>query len=261
MHSIMSDILDFLLPRHCELCGTRLSKDEKRICLSCIDELPRTNAHLMKENPIEKLFWTQFPIERATSFFFYDSQSVRNAIYDLKYYQNPDLGEEITRLMATELKEAGFFEGMDVVIPLPLHWKRKIKRGYNQSWYIAKGVSRVTGLPIDTKSVKRIVNNVSQTRMIHSERKHNVEGVFRLVHPELLKGKHVLLIDDVITTGSTTVSCAQELAKAGDVKISVLSMGFAGVKFFVTSDDTENGQQKQSLDGIVEFRKTAESEG
>lgn len=254
MTNPLSDILEFLLPRHCELCGTRLSKDEKRICLSCVDGLPRTNAHLVKDNPIEKLFWTYFPIEKATSFFFYDSKDVRWSIYGLKYFENPELGEEITKIMAKELLETGWFEGMDTIVPLPLHWKRKMKRGYNQSYYIAKGISKVTGLPIDTKSLKRVVNNVSQTRMSHATRKDNVKDVFRLVHPELVAGKHILLIDDVITTGSTTISCAKELAKAGDVKISVLSIGFAGNKFFINPDKADGQEEQDLTQGIVEYR-------
>ena len=133
--------------------------------------------------------------------------------------------------MAEELNEVGFFEGMDMIIPLPLHRNRKRKRGYNQCDFIAEGIKEVTGLPIERDVVLRMVDNTSQTHLLSSERKENVKDIFELKHPETIKGKHLLLVDDVITTGATTISCGKELAKAEGVRISVVSMGYAGKKF------------------------------
>lgn len=231
--TLSSDVFDFLFPRYCPVCGERLVKTESRICLNCLCNLPKTNAYLMKENPIEKLFWTFIPIERATSFFFYESIESHLSIYQTKYFCNPEVGEEMAEIMANEASEADFFKGIDFITPIPLHWKRKMKRGYNQSDYIARGISKATGLPVVNGIVKRIMNNSTQTRKGIDDRKTNVEGIFKLVKPELAHGKHILLVDDVITTGSTIISCGKELAKAGDVKLSVMSLGYAGRRFIV----------------------------
>lgn len=187
----------------------------------------------MKDNPIEKLFWTFIPIERATSFFFYESIESHLSIYQTKYFCNPEVGEEMAEIMANEASEEDFFKGIDFITPVPLHWKRKMKRGYNQSYYIARGISKATGLPVVNGIIKRIMNNSTQTRKGIDDRKTNVEGIFKLVKPELAHGKHILLVDDVITTGSTIISCGKELAKAGDVKFSVISLGYAGRRFIV----------------------------
>lgn len=229
--NILNDIVDFLFPRYCPICNSRLSKGEKNICFLCLSGLPRTNTHLSKENPIEKLYWTRLPIERATSFFFYDSIESRETIYHIKYFNDPKIGEMVAKAMAEEIKESGFFDGMDLIVPIPLHPRRLRKRGYNQCDYIAKGISEETGIPIGKDIVRRIVDNSSQTHLLETERKENVVGIFQLVHPEKVRGKHILLIDDVITTGATSISCGQELAKAGNVKISVVSMAYAGKKF------------------------------
>ena len=228
---IVSDIIDFMFPRYCPICKERMSQDEQYICFNCLSDLPRTNAHLIDENPIEKLYWTHLPIERATSFFFYDSLESRQTIYFTKYFNDPNIGKTIASVMAEELQETDFFAGMDMIIPVPLHPKRQMSRGYNQCDFIAEGISDVTGLPVGKGIVSRIVDNTSQTHLLSSERKENVENIFKLMHPERIKGKHLLLVDDVVTTGSTTISCGRELAKAEGVRISVVSMGYAGKKF------------------------------
>ena len=229
--NILNDIADFLFPRYCPICGKRLSEDEKNICFLCLSDLPRINAHSIEGNPIEKLYWTHLPIERATSFFFYDSIESREVIYHTKYFKDPKVGEAVAMAMAEELITTQFFDGMDLIVPIPLHPRRLRKRGYNQCDYIAKGISEVTGLPVEKEAVRRIVDNSSQTHLLSTERKENVIGIFQLVHPEKVRGKHLLLVDDVITTGATSISCGQELVKAGDVKISVVSMAYAGKKF------------------------------
>lgn len=229
--NIFSDIVDFILPRQCIMCGDHLSNQEKHICINCLRNLPRTNAHLREENPIEQLFWGRIPIERATSLYFYEGEQARGAIHQIKYYNRPAVGMYFGEMMAREFGIDGFFDGIDVIIPLPLYWKRKLRRGYNQCDYIAQGIHNITHIPIDKKIVKRTVDNPSQTSLNHMERGENVKNVFRLVHPERIHGKHVLLLDDVITTGSTIISCAEELTKAGDVHISIISVAYAGSRF------------------------------
>ena len=137
------------------------------------------------------------------------------------------MAAHLAAIYANELKEHHFFDGIDCIIPLPLHWRRQLKRHYNQSHYIAQGIHDVTGLPIFKNVVKRVKNNPSQTHLNAQERIDNVKGIFHLKHPEKMEGKHLLLVDDVTTTGSTLASCAQELGKIPDVKISVLTLAVA----------------------------------
>ena len=227
--SFWHQLLDLLAPRLCTACGRRLSPTERVICVSCNMHLPRTgfqqNAY---DNVMARLFWGIIPVERAAALFRYEAGSrVSNIIYDLKYHDQPEIGREMGRFVGIEFSEAGFFDGIDAIVPVPLARKRQRQRGYNQSRCIAEGISRATGLPIYNKVVCRTKFVKSQTKIGRWERQENVDNVFRLKDPDAIRGRHVLLVDDVVTTGVTMIACARELLKAGDVKISLLSLGFA----------------------------------
>lgn len=209
------------------MCGNRLAAHEHFLCASCIVHLPLTRAHTVEHNPIEKKFWTNFPVKRAVSMFQHDGENSRKLLHLIKYHAHPDLAVYLTSLYAKELIGSGFFDDVDVIVPLPLHWRRQMKRGYNQSHYIAQGIYQITHIPVMKNVVKRIKNNSSQTRLNAHQRIKNVEGIFQLKHPELIAGKHVLLVDDVTTTGATLSSCAKELAKAHGVSISILTLAVA----------------------------------
>ena len=189
--------------------------------------MPRTGySNNPYENEMAKLFWAQIPVERAAALFHYESHAeTANIIYQLKYKDHPEIGPLMGRMVATELKRDGFFDGIDVIVPVPLTKERLHQRGYNQSEEIAKGVSEITGLPINKDVVKRTVFKGSQTRRSRWDRQENVEYAFKLIHAEPIAGKHLLVVDDVVTTGATIIACAKELVKAGNVKISVLSLG------------------------------------
>ena len=225
--SFLTKVLDFVSPRLCVICGRRLLPSQPLLCSHCTLHLPVTNYYLSPlDNPMARLFWGLFPIERASALFFYEPKaSTRELIYDLKYRGYPMIGEEMGALIAQHYQPAGFFEGVDAIIPVPLTRRRRWQRGYNQSEMLARGIREVTGLPILTDVLKRTSFKGSQTKRNQWERRENVDGVFRLVRPDDIRGKHILLIDDIITTGATIVACADELCKAGDVKISVLSLG------------------------------------
>ena len=227
--SFWSRLLDLISPRLCVVCGQRLSITEETLCSKCNLHLPRTGfQHDPYENIMAKMFWGRIPVERATALYYYEPHAeTANIIYELKYKNHPEIGVIIGRMMARELQLTDFFEGIDAIIPVPLAKKRQRQRGYNQSLEIAKGISDITRLPIYNKMVRRTVFEGSQTQKGRWERNENVEKVFQLTDGESIRGKHLLMVDDVVTTGATVVACATELAKAGSVKVSVLSIGFA----------------------------------
>jgi len=222
-------VLDLISPRLCVVCGQRLTVSEEIICSKCNLHLPRTHFQQDPyENEMAKLFWHQIPIERATALFYYEAHSeTANILYELKYKNRPDIGEVMGRLVAKELQPSGFFDGIDGIVPIPLAKKRQRQRGYNQSQEIACGISEITNLPIYNNVVRRNVFEGSQTNKGRWERNENVEKVFEMTDETAIQGKHLLIIDDVVTTGATVIACAKELCKAGNVKVSVLALGFA----------------------------------
>lgn len=228
MISLLKDIANFLFPQYCVCCGERLSKQEKHICVSCIANLPRTNSHICSGLPPEQLFWGKLPIERVVCYFFHEGTNTKQIIWSLKYNNQPDIGRYVAHIYAKEIMEHGIFNSIDYIIPVPLSQRKRISRGYNQCDYIAKGISEVTGIPILTNVVKRIKHNDSQTNFDATQRQENVKGIFSIVHPELIRGKHILMVDDVLTTGATLCSLGQVICQAGNVKISVLTLALAG---------------------------------
>ena len=222
-------VLDLISPRLCVVCGQRLTVSEEIICSKCNFHLPRTHFQQDPyENEMAKLFWHQIPIERATALFYYEAHSeTANILYELKYKNRPDIGEVMGRLVAKELQPSGFFDGIDGIVPIPLAKKRQRQRGYNQSQEIACGISEIINLPIYNNVVRRNVFEGSQTNKGRWERNENVEKVFEMTDETAIRGKHLLIIDDVVTTGATVIACAKELCKAGNVKVSVLALGFA----------------------------------
>ena len=227
--SFWSRLLDLISPRLCVVCGNRLAVTEETLCSKCYLHLPRTDfGHNLYENVMAKLFWGQIAIEKATALFYYEPHAeTANILYELKYKNHPEIGVVMGRMMAKELKNSGLFDDIDDIVPVPLAKKRERQRGYNQSTELAKGVSEVTGLPIANHIVRRTKFVGSQTQRGRWERNENVENVFELIDGNNISGKHLLLIDDVVTTGATIVACAKEMQKASHVKISVLALGFA----------------------------------
>lgn len=230
--SFWSRLVDLIAPRACVVCGGRLGIHEFFLCGSCNLQLPRTNyADNPYENDMARLFWGQLPVERCAALFFYQGGSGPSQIlYELKYKNHPEIGEFFGRMIAEEWNDTGFFEGIDLIVPVPLAKERQRQRGYNQSLHIARGIGSVTRLPIVTNAVSRKQFVESQTQKDRWQRNENVEGCFRLNDGSALKGRHVLLVDDVVTTGATICSCGREMLKAGDVRFSILTIGFAKSK-------------------------------
>lgn len=248
--SLLGKILDLFFPRFCIECGNRLVGSEEMLCASCLISLPYTSTWAdFYENEMAKMFWGQIPIERSVALFRYQSHSMpSNIIYKLKYFDHPEIGAYMGRLIALEGldhsntqkdggKNDGLFDGIDAIIPIPLTPKRQKHRGYNQSEMIARGIQEITHLPIITDAVKRTVFTESQTHKDRWQRLENVEHVFQLSdsyhlgkekHPiSDLMGKHLLMVDDVCTTGATIIACCKQLMKVGNIKFSVASIGWA----------------------------------
>lgn len=206
-----------------------MSPGEEVLCVRCQADLPRVRTISFEENDITRIFWGLVPIEKGISFFHYTPHSPHSRIlFELKYHNHPEVGKTMGRMMAEELKATSFFDGIDLIVPIPLSRKKKRQRGYNQSDWIAWGISEATGIPTDTTSVVRTKSNPSQTTLDHRQRRENVRDIFAVRHPGNLEGRHILLVDDVITTGATMLSCAEAIARACRVRFSVLSLAWAG---------------------------------
>lgn len=220
-------LLDLIMPRHCEICGARLGIDERLMCLPCNVDLPRTgDSRSICDNNTARLFWGRLPLERGASLMFYTPHTdTAIMIYNMKYHNRPDIGEDLGRMMAYEFAPSGFFDGIDLIIPMPLHWRRKRERGYNQCEEIACGIRSVTHIPVRTDIVARSRYTASQTKLSANQRSTNIKGAFELLKPQDISGRHVLLIDDIVTTGSTLSACGYEIARASGVRISILTVG------------------------------------
>lgn len=228
MKNYLGPLLHLFYPRCCVVCGSPLLESEEAVCTRCNMDMPRTNYHKVKDNIVERMFWGKLPLERATSYFFYRKGSdFRKILHQLKYGGRKELGTIMGRFMAAELLPTDFFEGVDVIVPVPLHPRKRRARGYNQSECIARGVAQVTGIPIDVSSAVREKHTETQTRKLTYERWENVDGIFKLHHPERFIGKHVLIVDDVLTTGATTTACADAFCQVAGIRISVLTLAVA----------------------------------
>ena len=227
--SIWIDFIDFFFPRFCICCGKKLLPSERSVCLSCVADLPYTGIAGQDRNLFEKNFWGCFPIARAATLFYYKKGgNVAHLVHAMKYHSRRMACVDMGKQMAYEFSRHDFFRGIDYILPVPLHKERLRIRGYNQSQLLSLGISRVTGIPLLTDVVERTHNNVTQTRKSGYERWMNAQHLF-VATPRLscLEGKHVLLVDDVLTTGATIVSLADAIAHVEGIKISVATLAWA----------------------------------
>lgn len=233
---VARNLLLTVFPCRCTVCQNRLETFEKHICTSCYSLLPFTRLHGEQGNIVERLFWERIPIERANSFIRYlpDTNSSR-IIKSLKYYNKPGIGIFFGRAMANDLRDTDFFNDINLIIPVPLHPNKLRHRGYNQSTQLALGVSQITGIPVREDIIERIKDTDTQTKKSHTERRENMEGAFKKINDDAVKGQHILIIDDVITTNATLLSCAKELVrKSPNTRISILTLGLAGFHPLIT---------------------------
>ncbi len=224
----ISDLVDLFFPKVCITCGERLISQENYLCMNCWHDLPVTNFHKNQNNKVAQLFWGRVKIENATSFFGYKKGSrYRELIHYIKYKGLKELGFETGRRFGLILAQTPEFSSIDIVVPVPLHKRKLKKRGFNQSDWIATGIAEALKKPVSTDNLFRRVFTSTQTKKNRFERFRNVEGIFAINNSVQFEEKHILLIDDVVTTGSTLEACAVELLKLRNTKVSIATLAFA----------------------------------
>ncbi|MHC1706935.1 MAG: ComF family protein [Bacteroidales bacterium] len=228
MLKLLKSILGLFFPRLCLACGKSLFDHEEFICNPCWMALPRTNYHLEPENPVAGTFWGRVWLVDAAACFYYNrGNKVQRLIHQLKYKGEEELGEYLGEHYGSVLKQEDFLAGADLLIPVPLHPKKLKARGYNQSEAIARGLGSALGVRVETGQLYRVKSTSSQTRKSRYDRWENVDNIFQVHDPDQLQNKYVVVIDDVITTGSTLEACVDALQRIPGIRISVVALAYA----------------------------------
>lgn len=226
MKKWLQDIINLLYPPICHVCGSPLASHEKFLCAHCLQALPRTGYHRNPRNPMEQRFAGQFPFLSATGHFFYSrDSSLAQLFQDMKYRGFYEIGRYLGNVAASELFISGYFNSIECIVPVPMHYLKKASRGYNQAELIAKGLSEVTGIPtINALKMKR--QRMTQTALSRIERLNNSENLFKVKNNYILHNKSILLVDDVCTTGSTLGSAAKAITdNFPTATLSIFSLG------------------------------------
>jgi ComF family protein len=218
---------ELFFPQLCVTCNRKLFSDETYVCIHCMQDFPKTGFHEVPENKVAQLFWGRTKVEYATSWLYFKKGShYQKLVHYLKYKGFKELGAEMGYLFGHDLKDSVFAE-VDMIMPVPLHRKKEKQRGYNQSEWIAKGMSDAMQKELSTGNLLRARFTQTQTRKTRFERWQNVEGIFEVINPEKISGKHILLVDDVVTTGSTLEAAVYTLLNSGAERVSISTLAMA----------------------------------
>ena len=221
----LNALFQLAFPRACEGCGLALRSGEDLLCLRCTHELPVTYYQFYSANPVEKLFWGRIPVAQATAQYYFTKGSViQHLMHQFKYRNNQELGHTLGRLVGESLRSTNRFTDIDALIPLPLNRVKEHKRGFNQAAVLCKGMSEVMLKPVYGAAVKRIVDTETQTKKNREERWNNIKGKFAVCDRPLISHKHLLLVDDVITTGATLEACGHELLQVEGTQLSIAAL-------------------------------------
>lgn len=212
--SLLTDLKELLLPRTCPVCGKLLMAGEDVLCAFCAIGLPLYRILNIDDNRLLRMIWDKADVRRATTFLSYNHYSpYHNLIIGFKFNGMSDLAVRLGQWAALEAKKTDFWESADALVPVPLTWRRRWRRGFNQAEMLARGMSEVTGLPV-VNLLKRTRNRTPQSRLSGETRLKNAEGIYQATIPDEWRGKRLVLVDDVMTTGATLASCAQALLDA-----------------------------------------------
>lgn len=224
----LDELLELIYPSLCITCGERLVMQENYICLSCWLDLPAGHFETETDNKVARLFWGRVSVDKAVSWFQYRKGSrYQRLIHFIKYKGYKELGFEAGKRYGRILSDKNIFSDIDAIIPVPLHDRKLKTRGYNQSEWIAMGLADSLHKSLITDNLVRLIHTPTQTRKGRFERWQNVEGIFGLTTPLSIENKHILLVDDVVTTGSTLEACAMVLLKISGVKLSIATLAYA----------------------------------
>lgn len=219
------DLMDFIFPRFCNFCETALLPVENVLCTYCLHDLPLTSNHLEQGNEVEKIFYGRIPVENATSLLVFDKKGVvQKLIHSLKYKGQQEIGSFLGSWLGNELKEVDRYREVTVVIPVPLHKLKLKKRGYNQVEKFGKEIAAALQVPYRDQNLLKISSSATQTLKKRFARWGSIGETFVLENPEILENAHILLVDDLVTTGATLEACAEKLLKIPGIKISIATM-------------------------------------
>jgi ComF family protein len=224
---IKESLLHILFPHNCCGCGTDILVDDSMICAECLSSLPETIFHMHGANPVEKKFWGRIPLAAATAHYYFSQGSiVQRLMHEMKYNNNKALGLQLGRLMGMELIKSNRFYYIDALVPLPLFAAKEKKRGYNQATLLCEGMAEVMNKAVLIDIIARREHTETQTKKGRMERWLNMEGKFELLKPEAIADKHILLVDDIITTGATLEACGHEILRAEGVRLSIAAFSY-----------------------------------
>lgn len=225
LKSYLHDLTHLVFPHHCEGCGTDILHDEQLLCAACSNSLPETNYLSTAGNPLEKMFYGRLRIAKAGAGWYFTKESlVQHLIHQLKYKGNKDIGTYLGKLLGHQIRLSGRFEEVDALVPLPLNPKREFKRGYNQSAVICEGIAEVWQKPILKDAVTRTIFTETQTHQDRVHRWENMDGVFQVSNETAIKGKHLLLVDDIVTTGATLEACGASILRVDGTRLSLVTV-------------------------------------
>lgn len=228
LKEIKDSLLHLAYPHLCEGCGSDILQPDHLLCLHCLSSLPETNYHLHSNNPIEKKFWGRIPVVHATAQYYFTKESMmQHLMHSFKYKGNKELGIYLGTLMGHAFISSNRFNDIDALVPLPLHQSKEHRRGFNQATVLCEGIALVWNKPVLKNLVIKPDITESQTKKNRIERWQNIEGKFELKNAKAIEGKHVLLVDDVITTGATLEACGQEILKTENLRLSVATLCFS----------------------------------
>ena len=228
INRLASDVVALLFPELCNACGTHLYYGEKEICIKCLRDLPFTDFHLHEENRVAKQLWGRLPDTNAMAMlYFRKGTKVQNLMHSLKYKGKTAVGVKLGNLLGEKLQLSKDYKDIDLIIPVPLHYSKERLRGYNQSKTIADGIAETLNKTVSIQHLIRSKSTETQTKKTRYTRYENMQSVFDVKHTEELQNLHVLLVDDVITTGATLEACGNALLNSGIKKLSIAAVAFA----------------------------------